>query len=230
MKVKKTRRPAKKARMKSPDARTSLADAAYQTIKRKIITLEYRPGQYLNEVQVCKSLRIGRTPVHQALHRLMVEGLVEIIPRKGLIVRPNSLNEVLALLEARWLIEPYCAGVVVGRANPQDVEIIRQILEKTEVAARKGNTENFMELDVQFHSTLARIAGNVILEDTLKGLYDRATRIWYLHVWEKKDMLLTYQEHYAVFDGIARGDKEAAASAMQQHLTSLRRRILQGTN
>ena len=229
MKAKK-KKTTRKTGLKNLDARTSLADAAYQNIKRKIITLEYRPGQYLNEVQVCKSLGIGRTPVHQALHRLMVEGLVEIIPRKGLIVRPNSLNEVLALLEARWLIEPYCAGLAVSRADPQNVDILKGIMEKAEKAAHKGDTQTFMELDVLFHATLARVAGNAILEDTLKGLHDRATRIWYLHIWQKNDMLLTFKEHYAVFEGIARGDKEAAASAMQQHLTSLRRRILQGAN
>lgn len=212
------------------EAPRSLSDTAYQTIKRKIITLEYRPGQYLSELQICKSLNIGRMPVHSALHRLMVEGLVEIIPRKGVIVRPNSLNEVLALLEARWLIEPFCAGMAVARASPQDVEILRGIIEAAREAAQRADTERFMELDVRFHATLARIAGNSILEDTLKGLHDRVARIWYLHVWQKNDMLLTYDEHSAVFDGIACGNKEAATAAMQQHLTSLRRRILQGAN
>ncbi len=228
--MKARKRAVKKKGLSSSEAPISLSDTAYQTIKRKIITLEYRPGQYLNEVQVCKSLGIGRTPVYHALHRLMVEGLVEIIPRKGVIVLPNSLNEVLALLEARWLIEPYCAGLVVSRANPQDVEILKEILERAQNAAQKAQTEKFMELDVLFHGTLARIAGNPILEDMLKGLHDRAARIWYLHVWQKSDMLLTHDEHYAVFDGIACGNKEAAMTAMQQHLTSLRRRILQGAN
>ena len=220
----------RKTGWKKPSAGLSLADKAYETIKRKIITLEYRPGQYLNEVQVCKSLGIGRTPVHQALHRLMIEGLVEIIPRKGLIVRPNSLNEVLALLEARWLIEPFCASLAVSRASSQDVGLLREIIDKAEKAAKKGETEAFMELDVLFHGTLARIAGNAILEDMLKSLHDRATRIWYLHVWQKSDIMVTFKEHHAVFEAIARGDKEAATATMQQHLTSLRRRVLQGAD
>jgi DNA-binding GntR family transcriptional regulator len=210
--------------------RMSLTDEAYEAIKRKIITLEYRPGQYLNEVQVCKSLGIGRTPVHQALHRLMLERLVEIIPRKGLIVRPDSLNEVLALLEARWVIEPYCAGLVVARATRDDIEALRVVIDKARTAAEAADTEAFMSLDVAFHATLSKVAGNQILSELLRTLHDRATRIWYLHVWQRQDMLLTQQEHAAIFEAVARSDKDAAISAMQNHLSSLRRRILQAAD
>ena len=55
--------------------------------KRRINRLEYRPGAYLNEAQISRQLKIGRTPVHQALDRLMLEGLVQIIPRKGVVVQ-----------------------------------------------------------------------------------------------------------------------------------------------
>lgn len=207
----------------------SLATRAYETIKRRIITLEYRPGQYLNEAQVCKDLGIGRTPVHQAFHRLMNEGLVEIIPRKGMIIRPNSLNEVLALLEARWVIEPYCASLAATRTSSQDVSALREIVTAAEKAARRGDTETFMSLDVSFHSALARMARNSILGEVLRNLHDLATRIWYLHVWQKADMQLTYREHLAIFESIKGGDKDGAARAMQDHLTSLRRRVLEGS-
>lgn len=73
----------------------SLRARAYEEIKRRIITLRYEPGAYLNEARVSEQLGIGRTPVHQALDRLMLEGMVEVIPRKGVVVRPVSLDEVL---------------------------------------------------------------------------------------------------------------------------------------
>ena len=73
----------------------ALSDVAYEKIKHRIITLAFRPGEHLNEARVCDALDIGRTPVHQAFCRLALEGMVEIIPRKGVIVRPVSLNEVM---------------------------------------------------------------------------------------------------------------------------------------
>src|SRR5712672_2921568 len=78
----------------------SLRDAAYDAIKHRIITCAFKPGEYINELQLSSILKIGRTPVHQALDRLMIEGMVEVIPRKGVIVKPVSLNEVLKIIEA----------------------------------------------------------------------------------------------------------------------------------
>ena len=68
---------------------------AYDDIKEKILTLYFLPGQYLNEGAICALLDVGRTPVHQALHRLQHEGLVEIMPRKGVIVQPDSIGEII---------------------------------------------------------------------------------------------------------------------------------------
>ena len=83
----------------------SLRDAAYDAIKHRIITCAFRPGEYINELQLSSILKIGRTPVHQALDRLMIEGMVEVIPRKGVIVKPVSLNEVLQIIEVRLINE-----------------------------------------------------------------------------------------------------------------------------
>jgi DNA-binding GntR family transcriptional regulator len=73
--------------------------------------VEYRPGAYLNEAQISRQLKIGRTPVHQALDRLMLEGLVQIIPRKGVVVQSISLDQVLHILEARLANELHCSGL-----------------------------------------------------------------------------------------------------------------------
>src|SRR5688572_10313269 len=78
----------------------SLAAQAYEQIKEKILTLHFLPGQYLNEGALCAMLDAGRTPVHQALQRLELEGLVEIMPRKGVIVQPDSIMEVVKILDS----------------------------------------------------------------------------------------------------------------------------------
>jgi DNA-binding GntR family transcriptional regulator len=75
----------------------SLAEQVYEQLKEKIITLHFLPGQYLNEGALCAMLGVGRTPVHQALQRLELERLVEIMPRKGVIVQPDSIAEILKI-------------------------------------------------------------------------------------------------------------------------------------
>src|SRR5262249_51800389 len=90
---------------KEPAKANSLVAKAYEQIKEKIITLYFLPGQYLNEAAISSLLDVGRTPVHQALQRLELEGLVEIMPRKGVVVLPDSISEIIKILESRAAVE-----------------------------------------------------------------------------------------------------------------------------
>ena len=100
--------------------RQSLRDQAYVRIKRRIIALDYKPGAYINEAMICDDLGIGRTPVHLALERRAVDGLIEVIPRKGLIVAPLSLDEMRQINEVRKLLEPAAASLAARWATDDD--------------------------------------------------------------------------------------------------------------
>ncbi len=103
----------------------SLGDLAYSEIKRRIINLDFRPGDYLNEASICAKLGMTRSPVHQAMQRLMHEGLVRVIPRKGVFVQPVTFDEVADVIDVRFLNEPYCVerateAATTGRAPGND--------------------------------------------------------------------------------------------------------------
>ena len=87
-----------------------LRELAYAQIKQRIISCEFRPGDAINEAQLAALLGLGRTPIHQALHRLEVEGMVTIMPRKGVMVTALSLNDVLDMIEVR-LSNEYQQGI-----------------------------------------------------------------------------------------------------------------------
>jgi len=70
-------------------ATASLQELAYEVIKRRFTTLEYRPGEHLKESSICLELGLGRMPVHQALKRLNVEGMVQVLPRKGAAIQTH---------------------------------------------------------------------------------------------------------------------------------------------
>ena len=93
----------------------SLAERAYVEIRDRILAMELRPGQFLNEAALCNLIGIGRMPVHQATHRLRAEGLIDVFPRKGLVVRMDSLHDIVALLEARLAVEPTVAALAAER-------------------------------------------------------------------------------------------------------------------
>src|SRR5262245_51800717 len=155
-----------------PSGAASLRDKAYRAIKHRIITLAFRPGEYINELQLSELLKIGRTPVHQALDRLMVEGMVEVIPRKGVIVKPVSLNEVLQIIEVRLVNEPFGAWLAAEQANDLDLADLAEVLKRAKHWAALRNVENMMLLDREFHLLIARAARNDVLTELLRSLHE----------------------------------------------------------
>jgi DNA-binding GntR family transcriptional regulator len=209
----------------------SLSEQAYGAIKERILSLDLRPGQFVNEQGLCKMVAMGRTPVHQAVHRLMADGLLEIIPRKGIIIGTDSANEVLTAIEARSVIEPNITALAAERATPEQIKAMDRILAQSRKIVDQRFRRTFMELDRQFHQAVAEAAVNRILVDAQRPLHERSAGIWGLHAMRRADGLrLTQEEHEAVLDAIRRGDREAARRAMQVHLTSLRRRVKQGAD
>jgi DNA-binding GntR family transcriptional regulator len=191
--------PRKTASNESPSL--SLAEQAYQELKRRILTLQLRPGLFVNERELMELLDIGRMPVHQAVHRLQAEGLIEVIPRKGLVIRPDSLQDMLTLLEARLAMR-----------------IVNQ-----------SERMSFMKLDRAFHGLIAEAAGNQILADAQRPLHERSELIWHLRVMKEDGLVVNQREHTNILKAIIERDANATRKAMEEHLRSLHDRILAGS-
>jgi GntR family transcriptional regulator, rspAB operon transcriptional repressor len=204
----------------------SLTEQAFQLIKDRVISARYVPGQFLQEASICTELKIGRTPVHQALHRLHQEALVEIIPRKGILVRAESLPEVLTALEVRALIEPYCARQCAEKASTRDVVELKEIVARFAKFRAGGDTHHLMELDRHFHARIAQIAGNPLIVDILRPIHERMSRLWFMRRWQLEDFTLTDTEHSDLLNAIEKGAAEEAARAMRNHIESVRRRLM----
>jgi DNA-binding GntR family transcriptional regulator len=225
--AKKAARPAKKAPTRKAAAKgPSLADKAYEDIKEKILKLYFLPGQYLNEGALCGLLGVGRTPVHQALQRLQHEGLVEVMPRKGVIVQPGSISEILKILDSRATIEADLARNAAAHARGKDADDLKTLARAGAGNGQHSQLENFIEADRAFHQKLADLAENPILSEIARGLHERSIRYWYLHLWQTFDGKASVREHTAIADAIAKGDGEAAARAVRTHIESLRSRLM----
>ena len=211
----------------SSPATTSLREAAYEAIKHRIITCAFRPGEYINELQLSALLKIGRTPVHQALDRLMMEGMVEVIPRKGVIVKPVSLNEVLHISEVRIINEPYGARLAAERADDADIAELADIVKRSEHWASLRNVESMMLLDRDFHLLIARAARNSVLGELLRSLHERSLRFWFISLNAPTHYQNVQQEHTAILSAIRRRDPAGAEAAMRGHIESFRANVSQ---
>ena len=199
---------------------------AYEEIKGRILSLELRPGQFLNESTLCDMLGIGRMPVHQAIHRLQAEGLLEVIPRKGLVVRSDSLHDILEMLEARMAMEPNIAAMAAERISAQAVDALKALLKQSKGLVQQTQRAEFRAIDRAFHVTIGEGAGNRTLAEALRPLHERSDLIWHLRIMPRDGLQVTQREHEAVLKAIVRRDSAAAREAMQAHLVSLYQRVM----
>lgn len=210
-------------------AKTSLTQLAYERIKAGILSFELRPGLFLNESSLCEYTGLGRMPVHQAIHRLQTEGLIEVIARKGLVIRTDSLRDILMVIEARIAIEPNIVALAAERISPEQIAELRSILRQSVRLQNQSQRGAFSVLDRAFHSTVAEAAGNRILADTLRPLHERSDLMWHLRIMPPDGLKITQKEHEAVLKAIVQRDPVAAWKAMVAHLASLRDRIVKAS-
>jgi DNA-binding GntR family transcriptional regulator len=212
---------------KPPGKSASLTEQAYEAIKEKVITLYFLPGQYLNEGAICELLNLGRTPVHQALQRLQQEGLIDVVPRKGVIIQPDSISQIIEFLDARLTVETEIARQAALHATAQDVLDLQAILDSPSDAQNGGGEISaFVERDHAFHAKISETSRSRVLGDFAKSLHERCTRSWYLHLWQTLDTSASDRQHRDILKAIKNRNGEGAAKAMRDHLTNLRERVV----
>jgi DNA-binding GntR family transcriptional regulator len=208
-----------------PAEASSLRDAAYGEIKHRITTCAFKPGEYLNEAWLSAMLGIGRTPVHQAIDRLMLEGMVDVMPRKGVIVKPVSLDEIMQIIEVRLLNESYCVRLAAERADDDEIRHLADVIARADQWMRMRNSEQMMLLDREFHGALARSSKNIVLGDLLGKLHDRSLRFWFLSLTAPGHHASVQEQHLAILKAIRARDPDAAERAMRDHIEAFRRNV-----
>jgi len=203
----------------------SLLDRAYNEIKLRIITCRYRPGEVLSEAAISLELRIGRTPTHQAIHHLMMDGLVSIMPRKGVMVRPISIDEAMEIIGVRLVTECYCARLAADRADDSELQRLRNILKSSEEAMEKRNVEQMMLLDREFHDVLARAAKNAVLADVLRNLHERSLRFWFISLRDADHHRNVLEQHRTIVKALQSRNPDAAEAAMRDHIMAFQRNV-----
>jgi DNA-binding GntR family transcriptional regulator len=174
---------------------------------------------------VSATLGIGRTPVHQALGRLMLEDMVEVIPRKGVIVKPVSLEDVMQIIEVRLINEPYGVRLAAECADDTEISTMAAILARAKNWTEVRNVKEMMLLDREFHLALARAAKNAVLADILRKLHERSLRFWFISLTVPDHHEAVQEQHNSILQAIRARDADAAESAMRGHIESFRRNV-----
>ena len=194
----------------------SLADQAYVVLREMIVMLELPPGALVKEPELVARLGIGRTPVREALRRLSQERLIEVYPRRGMVVTTVDVRDLARLCEVRLALEPEAARLAAERATEADLDEITALL--SELAGRRRRDDRaLISLDRRIHTAIYRASHNLFLEETLEEYYTHALRIWMLGL-EKTGLSAAVHEHGELLGAILRGHGARAAELMRRHV------------
>jgi DNA-binding GntR family transcriptional regulator len=191
----------------------SLTERAYKAIEERIVTLQLDPGQLLSEHSLAAQLKIGRTPIREALQRLARDGLVVILPRRGILVSEINLLTHLELLEVRREIERLMARAAAERASATERKAFAKIAKGMETAAKKNQDIAFMRLDHELNQAIAKAARNQFARKTMELMAGLSRRFWYSHYKDVADLPLCARLHAELARAIAGGDGKGAAAA-----------------
>lgn len=189
----------------------SLADAAYNAIERQLIRGDIRPGVIISEALLSRSIGIGRTPVREALQRLVRERLVTIIPRKGAIVSAIDISKYLRSIEIRREIERCIIGIVTQDACLREREMLFSLADKMKQAVADSNLEAALEVDGQFKQLMLTVCNNPFLKRAVRPLHAIARRFYFAQ--SRKPISQVAFANASLMEQIGRGDVAAAQLA-----------------
>ncbi|RLB61563.1 MAG: hypothetical protein DRG80_03860, partial [Deltaproteobacteria bacterium] len=174
----------------------SLAKTAYKHIYRCIISLDYPPGTSLEEKKLMEELKLGRTPVREALLRLAAERLATAIPGKGFVVKELTLQSTRAVFTALKVLELGIAEIAIQQRTDQQLEALRQSNQEVKEAVEKQDVLTLVEANHNFHMVYAGCADNEYLTKALNEVRAEGNRLAYLSYHNRIDPLTTLARHY----------------------------------
>lgn len=218
----------------SGNQRRSLAAIAYQTIYSKIISLQYQPGQHLEEAVLVDELGIGRTPVREALQRLAADLLVESQPGKGFVVRPITLQNTKAVFAALQILELGVADLAVCQENRLLLETMRESNVQVAEAVAERDIYRLIEANSSFHDAYAHCSDNIYLVQCLQKIRCETNRLAYLSFGNEIDPGRNLQEHYSsvidqhngVIEAIRERNAERLKALIIEHIGIFKSRII----
>ena len=209
-------------------SKKSLADIAYERIRDRLLFLDIKPGELLNDDHLAKELGVGRTPVREALKRLELDRLVVTYPRRGTFATGVEVTDLAFISEIRTQLEPLAAARAARVATEAVKEELRAIMRDVEAwDAGTASVVETLRLDARVHQGIYAAAANPHLEDILIRYDNLATRIWCMVLDRLPDLSRHVHEHLGLLRAIADGEEEKAADLARTHVTDFEHAVRQ---
>lgn len=201
----------------------------YEELRKQILTLKLKPGVQLDEVSLAAQFGLSRSPVRDALARLITEGLVVILPNRTTLVTPFEIEEFPNYISALDLIQRAVTRLAATQHKAEDLENIRKADAAYLKAVTSGDFQAMSELNKAFHMAIAQAGRNPYFVNYYERLLGEGQRLLHLHfdhVVSSASAHRLGRDHDDIIDAIAARDADAAEAAAHEHTMLFQRRFL----
>jgi DNA-binding GntR family transcriptional regulator len=202
----------------APIARVNLHDEVLTRLRDMIIEGQLPPGARINEGQVGAALGVSRTPLREAIKSLVAEGLVEIVPAKGAVVRRFDERAIFEILEVLKALEQTAARLLCARASEAEIAALVATHEQMMRLYRAGDRLAYFKLNQKIHSGIAQASGNAVLAQTHEQLQSRIKRIRFIGNEEAGRWAGAVAEHEEMNAALIARDAERLVAILGLHL------------
>lgn len=203
---------------------SGLKEFVYHELKKKLMSSSIRQGERIWEEEIAKEFGVSRTPVREAINRLIAEGFVENRPRKGIFAAEISKEELLKMLDIRIVLEELSVKMCCFMISEEEVEELKSIYHEFSLKLRGGDYGKASELDSKLHKFIAQVSDNQKLIEYIDDIQDffAYTRTGVVH-WTEKKVERSLKDHHELVEAISRRDEAKAMKFILQDIEAMRK-------
>lgn len=196
------------------------SDTVYHELRRMLVRAELKPGGLVEEAEMMRTLAVGRTPLREALQRLVQDDLIRNVPRRGYFVTDTSAADLFHVFEVRLRLEGLSARLAAERGTEAHVQALAELIEEGQTGVDADNEDLIwnIEIDERFHMLVAQASGNPYLVRDIARHYALSVRVLYLSHMRLTLVRDEVSAYRALHKALQKRDPVAAEAAMALHL------------
>ena len=195
-----------------------LREVIFNTLRKAIIIGELKPGERLMEVQLAEKMGVSRTPVREAIRKLELEGLVDMLPRKGAHVADLSVKDIMDVLEVRSTLDGLASSLSALRITEEEMKELKHVQSQFVNYVEKDNLQGSIKKDVEFHDIIYRSSRNDKLIQITNNLREQVHRFRVIYLKDYSSTRELIREHMDICEAIFRKDPDGAQRCAQKHI------------
>lgn len=195
-----------------------LSERLREVIEEEIATGTLVPGNRLDEVELANRFGVSRTPIREALSLLLGEGLIENLPRRGVVVAQISPHRLVEMFEVMAELEAMCARLAVRRMSDEELDALQAAHESCRGAALANDSDAYFYANEKFHFAIYAGSHNTFLFEQASALQRKLRPYRRLQLRVRNRVQRSFEEHQEIVDALRSGDADKVVTSMRNHV------------